>query len=554
MQRGLRLLALFAFLVPIYLYSIDSYWLKLLHFRDTKSQIDDPNFFLSSKGKFDPASELNATIDAIKNDKNISCRYPARVEYIYKKYPNRVKNIPKQECKPLKKLLKEYDATKLWLIFPTAHINSPASMFGHTFLRVDSSDKRVLTSNAINYAADSAEVNGLLFAYYGLTGGYKGKYSALPYYKKIKEYSNMESRDMWEYELDLDKDEIDRMLLHLWEIKDSYSDYYFFTRNCSYNLLWLLEVAKPDLNLVDQFSYKAIPLDTIKAIKEANLIKKTNFRASQNRKIKALIDAKKKAKGELKRAYEAELEVKKLKLKRKAKKIDHKSYTKLLIQKLSKRSKLPKTPLLEIKEPSSPFRSHKSTRFDLGVGDSGYKVGLKLAFHDVYDLDKGFSEGAYIDFFHLELLKGFGSDLKLNRLDLVKINSYSPIDEMFHPISWGVSFGFEDFRGLNYFKLNEEIGATTKIKDWFIYAVAKPSLHLRKSAIWGIAPKVGVFANFCDLKVGASYEHNFYDDGKDKEYSEAFTTFKLSSNLALNLKIEDDTIKKRVDATLFYYF
>jgi hypothetical protein len=285
MQKELKFLALFVIIFPLTLYSIDSYWLKLLHFRDGKSQIDDPNFFLSETGQSDPKSEFNATIDAILNDDNISCRYPARVEYIYKNYNSYVKNIPIKKCKALEVLLKEIDAKKAVLIFPTAHINSPASMFGHSFLRIDSNSGTTLTANAINYSANSDEKNGLFFAYYGLSGGYKGKYSALAYYKKIKEYSNLESRDIWEYELNLSKAEIRKMLLHLYEIKDSYSNYYFFTQNCSYNLLWLLEVARPSLKLVKQFTYKAIPIDTIKAIKNAGLFEGEYFRASSNRKI-----------------------------------------------------------------------------------------------------------------------------------------------------------------------------------------------------------------------------------------------------------------------------
>ncbi len=553
MQRGLKLLALFA-LFPIYLFSYDAYWLKLLHFKDGKSEIDDPKFFLSKKGKIDPKAEFEATIDAIKTDSNISCRYPARVDYIYKNYSYLVEDIPKKECQELDMLLSKISPKRVILIFPTAHINSPASMFGHTFFIIRGDEKSILMSNAINYAANTAEYNGLLFAYYGLTGGYEGKYSTLPYYKKIKEYSNMESRDMWEYELNLTPKESRRLLKHLWEIKDSYSAYYFFTKNCSYNLLWLLDIARDDLNLIDEFNYKAIPIDTIKAINKAGLIKKSNFRASSQRKTKALLKAIDRSNGVIKRAYEAELDVKRLKLKRKKREIKLKTYTKELIRLLAIRSKLPKTPTPPIEKPTNPLRSHKSTRVGFGVGDSGYKFSFKAAFHDIYDIDKGFQKGAYIDFFHLILEKKWDKKLKIERFDFVKINSYAPIDKLFSPISWGVSFGFEDFRDKNYFKLDGEIGKTIEISDWLFFATIKPSLYLKEEAIWGVAPKVGGFRDFDGMKVGFSYEHNFYDDGKELEYSELFGTFSLSSDLSLNLKLEDDSIKKRIDLSLFYYF
>lgn len=554
MQRGAILLTLFALLFTTPLLSYDDYWLKLLHFKDGKSDIDDPKFFLSKDGRYSPQSEFDATLKAIKDDKNISCKYPARVEYIFDKYPDLVKGVQKKECKALNELLSSISPKKAVVVFPTAHVNSPASMFGHTFLRIDANNTTTLMSNAINYSANTDEKNGLLFAYYGLTGGYEGRYSALPYYKKIKEYSNLESRDIWEYELNLSPKEIKRLLTHLYEIKDRYSNYYFFTKNCSYNLLWLLEVARPSLDLTKEFNYKAIPIDTIKAIKRANLIKNRHFRASQNRRFLALLKAKEDAKKDLKKAYEIEIEVAKLKLNAKAKKIDKKSYTKELIRLLKKRSLLPKTPHPKIKTPADPLSSHNSTRVSLGVGDRGYRFGFKMAFHDIYDNDRGFEEGAYIDFFNLKLRKKYHESLKLDSFDFVNINSYAPINELFKPISWGVSFGVDRFYNKTGFKLDGEIGFSFKIYDTLIATLLKPSLHLSNKKTLGIAPKVIVMKNFKDLKIGFLYHHEIYNNQKNREYSQLFSTFNLNKNIALNIKIEDDTIKKRVDASLFYYF
>ena len=42
--------------------------------------------------------------------------------------------------------------------------------------------------------------------------------------------------------------EIDFLLMHLWELREAEAPYYFFTRNCSYELLRLLEVAVPELD------------------------------------------------------------------------------------------------------------------------------------------------------------------------------------------------------------------------------------------------------------------------------------------------------------------
>ena len=106
---------------------------------------------------------------------------------------------------------KNLQVKSISLIFPTAYISSPASMQGHTFLRLDKDINTPLIANAINYSARTNETFGAIFAYKGLFGGYKGLYTMMPYYEKIGEYSDLELRDIWEYRLNFAQKEIDRL-------------------------------------------------------------------------------------------------------------------------------------------------------------------------------------------------------------------------------------------------------------------------------------------------------------------------------------------------------
>ncbi len=76
-------------------------------------------------------------------------------------------------------------------------------MFGHTLLRLDPKDQQQLNlvSYAVNYAATVAGNDNWSYAWKGLTGQYPGEYYLSPYYRKVKEYGDFESRDLWEYEL-----------------------------------------------------------------------------------------------------------------------------------------------------------------------------------------------------------------------------------------------------------------------------------------------------------------------------------------------------------------
>ena len=56
------------------------------------------------------------------------------------------------------------------------------------------------------------------------------------------------------------------MLASLWEVDLQPINYYFFSTNCSYVLLSLLKVGRPDLPLTDPFPIYAIPVDTVRSV------------------------------------------------------------------------------------------------------------------------------------------------------------------------------------------------------------------------------------------------------------------------------------------------
>lgn len=146
-------------------------------------------------------------------------------------------------------------------------------------------------SFALNFGANVTEDDGgALYAIKGLTGGYPGTFASNPYFEKIQEYSRLENRDMWEYRLNLTPDEVNRLLEHVWELKEIEFDYYFFDENCSFRLLELLEVARPTVNLLDDFPVAAIPIDTIRIAQQNDMIASAYYRPSVLTELKHQID------------------------------------------------------------------------------------------------------------------------------------------------------------------------------------------------------------------------------------------------------------------------
>jgi len=554
--------------------SKERYWSVLLHIKNGKSEIDDPSFFLTKTDPFSPFDELNATIkQLVDNNSSMSCKYPARIAWLKKKLP---KLFKEQEfvCEELKEKIDKEHIQSMTLVFPTAYINSPASMFGHTFLRLDKDEKTPLLGEAVNYAAQTEETNGLIYTYNGLFGGYKGYYSMLPYYKKIEEYAAMEQRDMWEYTLDLDEEEIRKVLYHLYEMKGVYGDYYFFTKNCSYNLLWLLESAGGDLYLVEDFSYKAIPIDTIRALEKRDLIAKTNFRPSKRREIKSVINqienvqiAKKFSDSydlkllddlnDTQKAYTVDLAVALLKQKRSQRKINKQNYISHLMKLLKYRSRLPEVNKPPVQKGVDPLKGHKSARVAVWMDKDGdVSIIAKPAMHDIYDISYGYIPGAYIDFFRLDIEKS-----KFKSFDFVSVHSYTPMDAFFKPFSWEATIQVEKLAhkdDKNYFSVSLSGGASWNIMNVLVYALMTPQVDVASDTLASVTLKAGMLYGTKKSSSGILYDKRYFSDGIVRSRGEIFWTRKIGANLALNLKFYEDKIENKRESDfavgLFYYF
>lgn len=283
-------------------------WHQLLHYRQHhwslshryRSQNDDANFFLHPQGQWDPKAELIASIVAMTQyspainphsseqqltqaeiDQSAQCRFPARFYWLKQQLPN----LPWVEysCVAFVEWQALLQAHSLTLIFPASHINSPSSMYGHTLLRLDKQDPTAskLLSQSVNFAAHHDPTDGeLVFSYKGLTGGYPGRISVAPYYVKTNQYQKMEYRDTWEYALSFEPHEVAQFVRHVWELQDSSFDYFFFDENCSYRLLAMLDASSERSNLADQFKFKAIPVDTVRALYEAEFVENSFYRPS----------------------------------------------------------------------------------------------------------------------------------------------------------------------------------------------------------------------------------------------------------------------------------
>ena len=548
------------------------------------SEIDDPKFFFSPNGKRNFYLELIATIATLKKDKSDDenstlCHYPSRSNWLLNHIPNLKDEIFKPSCQKLHAELKKLNAKSATLVFTSAHMNAPASAFGHTFLRLDANPNTPLLSYAINYAAQTTEENAFVYAYQGFFGGYNGRYTIEPYYKKLQTYSELEHRDIWEYKLKLSQKELERMVLHIFELRHFYSDYFFLAENCSYNLLWLLEVAKPSINLTQQFNYKAIPLDTIRAIMDENLVQNTTYRPSKHKTILALsnpilqtptalafaksddynLSAISRLSKEKKIAA-LELATALLKIKQQEGTISKKAYLPLFLKLLKHRSKLGKGKKQIVEEPIAPNKGHKSTRVTLGY-EKNKKIHLetKFSYHDIYDNDNGFIPGAYINFLETDL-EYDNNHLILKKFNLIDIHSYAIQDQLFTPISWQISTGAKRiFKNKLYAYVESGAGITLGNETLFGYATVTPTVYYKSDLDYSLSANLGLlYAPSSSLKFGLLGKDEWFSQQREIQTVEPFFTYSLDTENAFNLKYNHRTINHEAQesftASWFWYY
>lgn len=460
-------------------------WRKLVHFLPglagpgVRSLVASPEFFNARGGQTDPQAELEATLASFFSDveetperQNPQCAFIARRAWLSGELRFDPRRLPSRDCPRYREWHGALNAERLTLVFASAYLNNPSSMYGHTLLRVDARDqdeRTRLLAYTVNFAANTDETNGLTFAVKGLLGGYPGTFSVLPYYLKVREYSDMENRDLWEYELALAPDEVERVLEHAWELLPAYFRYFFFDENCSYHLNALLQVARPELDLTAPFRWWALPVDTVRAVtRQPGLVARTVYRPANATIIGARLNnlseeersiAKNLSLGRApsgaallgrppqRAAAVLETSYDYANYRRATGRQDVADAPRLARELLVARSRLDVPSQAPAIDPGTrPDQGHGTSRIALGAGRRDgrqfQELELRPTYHDVVDADAGYVRGAQIEFFDTALRHYEDGGTRVERFVPVDILSLAPRDDFFQPRSWRVAGGW----------------------------------------------------------------------------------------------------------------
>ncbi|MEL0620692.1 DUF4105 domain-containing protein [Psychrobacter proteolyticus] len=446
-------------------------WRRLLYFYDdknsvfskkkTESLVDDPSFFLSKNGQRDSGAELDAMLVALAqelassatdndqaktdtNNNSVLCRFPARVAWLTEVLAIDTASLS-ADCAELDEWMSTLAPEQLSIMFAQEYLDNPLSAFAHTLLRIDSKSSiadpnQIDKSYALNYTVDGDPNDSFpVYATKSMIGSYNSAIEIDPYPEMLAKYLQDDERDTWTYQLSLTPAEVQQIMRHVWETKALKMPYYFTTDNCASEILRLIDVVRPQQNLLSQLSYAVVPSDVIQLLNDKQLLASTTYTPADNTLRQNQLNEKKQQRTQLGYHNSAKQTVNEIK----SAQLNPVSSMSADGQTLLKRQ-------IDVSD-NNPIDRHPLQLGTIGIGQRGdddyIDIGFRAGFHDTLDHASG-----YPQFFNLEglaaTLRLYDTDnnnpnqpdsVTLQNVTLIRGRSFNPINAAKKGNTWGAS-------------------------------------------------------------------------------------------------------------------
>lgn len=594
----------------------DLQWIRLVQYQSKtfggwKSDAESETFFLAPDGKTNPQSELLATLEAFENGTVIKskdgkfedpaiCMFPARRLWLESKSGHK---FPPVSCERYERFLEILAPQSLTYVFSSYYLNNPASAFGHTFLRINKApssrdgERYELFDYGVGYAALKVSENPFVYSFLGVSGMMPGSFDINPYYYKVREYNDFESRDLWEYDLDFTPQEVSLMVAYIWELLNANFNYSYFSENCAYRILSIFEVGRPGLELVSQLKSQVMPADTVQTLHGVpGLVKEIHYRPSvravfENR-LTHLNDSQKNH--IMRFAQKESLENLQHGLTTDEQRplldtaidyLDFK-YPKEILRKqgkyhlkkevLAARAKLGGTSeVLKFSPPyqEAPHQAQGSRRIGIGqrsLSDrSLYLLNYKFSLHDLLDPKIGYPPTAEITMGDIGLsLDPEENSLKFDRVLFYDVISLSPIDAFHQGISWRLKFSRERGYDSNcsnlcsWTELSGGTGSTFQLLPdlefslWMKATLMTSSNLLEDHWVLGAGPAMTLRWNkdFFSALLESYYRYDYRGQSHETRQHSASVNFSLNRNWSLRFGGFEQNKNQFFEGRLLYYY
>lgn len=265
-------------------------WRALLHFSTDGLRPDslDPAFYLQDLNEPDAPTASREYRIAVQRffeqeDRQAICRFPARYEWLRTK-------TGRSDAPPVERLCALSDPpTQAYLAFPDAFIGSAASLFGHLFLVLERDHEPLLLADSVDFAANVPDGEDSGFGYFlgGIRGDFSGQIGVQSLHERLGRYSHMERRDVWLYEINLSPTALRLLWLHIEEMQDVDFPYQFFSDNCGYRTLVMLD-AVTSSNRRQDFLLTTAPADILRELDREDLLSPAQVIPAVDGRLKTL--------------------------------------------------------------------------------------------------------------------------------------------------------------------------------------------------------------------------------------------------------------------------
>jgi hypothetical protein len=598
-------------------WSEDRQWLRLVQYQRNffggyTSSGESEKFFLAREGKTHPDLELAATLRALQENTKtvrsrdghfedaVACVFPARKLWLEKKAGLRFQNPKCERFDRFKEILQPQSLT---YVFSSYYLNNPASAFGHTFLRVNKApsakdgERYELADYGVGYAAVKTSDNPFVYSFLGVSGLMPGAFDINPYYYKVREYNDFESRDLWEYDLRFSPEEVEMIIAYVWELLDVDFNYHYFTENCSYRILSIFEVARPSLELTDHLKSQVMPADTVQTIfRQEGLIGRIHYRPSvratfEQRYHSLTENTRTRLRGfardeslddmtqglevsDMRESLDAAMDYLDYRYPKEILKKEGKYFFKKNV--LLARAELGgASEPLKVPEPwkEAPHDAQGSRRWGLGYREWSqkkyYLLDVKEALHDLLDPKLGYPPTAEITMGYFGLSMNPDSDeIALDRAILYEVVSLSSVDDFNRGVSWRLKFslerGFENnCAGLcRWTELSGGSGVTQTLwsdldLSFWIRITGQTSPDFQGDT-WrlGAGPGLSARWNREDFALLAETYYRYDYKGMNTEFRQNSLgiNWSLNKSLSFRMTAAEDNSVRRVEGRLLYYY
>jgi hypothetical protein len=232
-----KLFFLFLFALSVQA-NADEQWERLLFLtRENLSFVKTDSFY--QKGVREKYYQLYRAMDYL-DDESYSCFFPARYLFLTESV-----NVDKllERCDLLRDFYQTFRKKKLSLAHAEEYLGAPSSVFGHLYLVMHDESVPEISASVVSFnAVIDQNVSLMSYIFRGITGGFGGEFVGDILLRKEYEYLFREQRQISYYQIEMTDRQYDMLVFLLFELRGIQFDYFFFTKNCAYQIDYVLSL------------------------------------------------------------------------------------------------------------------------------------------------------------------------------------------------------------------------------------------------------------------------------------------------------------------------